>query len=190
MLPFARVCVFCGSSAGRSGAYSEAARATGAWLAAQGIELVYGGGRNGLMGILADAALAGGGRVTGIIPDFLLAKEVGHTGIQELRVTQSMHERKAAMVTLADAFLALPGGCGTFEELLEVVTWAQLRLHAKPIGIFNTGGFYDPLLQMLDHARAEGFLRPEHRALVLHGTDHVELLTRMAAQAPMTIDKV
>ena len=171
-------------------AYRESARETGAWLAAEGIELVYGGGNNGLMGVLADAVLAGGGRVTGVIPDFLLAKEVGHQGVQELVVVSTMHERKARMASLADAFVALPGGCGTLEELFEILTWAQLRLHAKPIGLLNVKGFYDPLLQMLDHALAEGFLAPHHRELVLAGVALPELMTRMAAVAPLTIDKV
>lgn len=175
---------------GASAVYAESARATGAWLASAGIELVYGGGNNGLMGVLANAALQAGGRVTGVIPGFLMAKEVGHRGVQELILVDSMHERKARMASLADAFLALPGGCGTLEEFFEILTWAQLRLHAKPIGVLNVHGFYDPLLRMLDHSLREGFLARHHRDLVWDGEDVGELLGRMEAAAPLTIDKV
>jgi uncharacterized protein (TIGR00730 family) len=187
---FRRVGVFCGSSMGADPAYAEAARVTGRGLAERGIELVYGGGNNGLMGVLANAALAAGGRVTGVIPEFLMAKEVGHRGVTELVVVDSMHERKARMASMAEAFLALPGGCGTFDELFEIVTWAQLRLHAKPIGVLNINGFYDPLLALLDQALQEGFLTQSHRELVMAGRELGPLLERMAVAAPLTIDKV
>ncbi|MBM3726701.1 MAG: TIGR00730 family Rossman fold protein [Acidobacteria bacterium] len=187
---FERLCVFCGSSTGRIEAYQEAARATGAALAQRGIELVYGGGRNGLMGILADAALEVGGRVTGVMPGFLIKKEIGHTGVTELIVVASMHERKSRMAGMADGFIALPGGFGTFEEFFEVVTWAQLRLHAKPCGVLNVAGFYDPLLALLDHACAEGLIHPEHRDLVVASSDLDELLEKMSRVRSPGVDKV
>ena len=189
-LPFRRICVFCGSSPGRHASYAAAARATGERLARLEIEVVYGGSNIGLMGLVADAALAAGGRVTGVIPDFFAGREVAHRGLSELVLTGSMHERKARMAALADAFLALPGGFGTFDEMFEILTWAQLRLHAKPCGLLNVNGFYDPLLGMLDHATAEGFLRPEHRELVLAGSDLDPLLERMATAPPLSLDKV
>ena len=156
------VCVFCGSSTGSRPDYAEAARRVGTALAKEGIGLVYGGGRVGLMGVVADAALAIGGRVVGVIPGPLATAEVAHGGLSELHVVTGMHERKAMMADAADAFLTLPGGIGTFEELFEVVTWAALGIHAKPIGLLNVSGYFDPLLAMLRHAVAEGFVRPEH----------------------------
>lgn len=189
-LPFERICVFCGSSTGHQSAYAEAARTTGQRLAQLGVEVVYGGSNIGLMGLVADAALAAGGRVTGVIPDFFMEREVAHRGLTELVLVSSMHERKARMATLADAFLALPGGFGTFDELFEILTWAQLKLHAKPVGLLNVNGFYDPLLTMVRHTASEGFLHPQHQELVLAGAELDQLLERMAAVAPLTLDKI
>ena len=143
---FKRLCVFCGSSHGANPAYAEAAKNVGSELARRGIGLVYGGGNVGLMGVVADAVLAGGGEVVGVIPEALMAKELGHRSIQDLRVVKTMHERKAMMAELADGFIALPGGIGTFEEFFEIVTWAQLGFHSKPCALLNVNGFYDPLL--------------------------------------------
>jgi uncharacterized protein (TIGR00730 family) len=161
-----RICVFCGSTSGRRPVYATAARDLGTLLARRGIGLVYGGGKVGLMGALADAALAAGGEVIGVIPRFLLDKEVGHRGVTDLRVVDTMHERKALMASLADAFVALPGGLGTWEEFCEILTWGQLGLHQKPCLLVNVDGFYDSLVAQLDHAAAEGLLRPEDRARV------------------------
>jgi uncharacterized protein (TIGR00730 family) len=169
------VCVFCGSSSGDEPHYLELARAAGELLARRGLTLVYGGGRVGLMGALADAALAAGGRVIGVIPQMLLDKEVGHTGLTELRVVTTMTERKLLMGELSDAFIALPGGIGTMDELFEVWTWSQLDLHAKPCGLVNHRGYYDALLAFLDHAVEQGFLRPRHRA-ALHVRDSAAAL--------------
>jgi len=184
-----RVCVFCGSSKGAHPAYLEAAQQMGATLARRGLGLVYGGGRVGLMGAVADAALAEGGEVIGVIPESLMAWEVGHAGLADLRVVGSMHERKALMADLSDAFIALPGGYGTFEEFCETLTWAQLGLHPKPCGLLNVERYYDPLLALFDHAVAARFLRPEHRALVLEDTDPDRLLDRLAAYQPPVREK-
>ena len=162
-----RICVFCGSNRGRHSAYAAAAVELGEELARRKIELVYGGGRVGLMGLLADTVLAGGGHVIGVIPQSLMDKEVGHRGLPDLRVVRSMHERKALMAELADGFLALPGGLGTLEEFFEVLTWAQLGLHAKPCALLNVNGFFDPLLRLLDHAVDEKFLKSGHRSHVV-----------------------
>jgi len=162
-----KVCVFCGSSPGVDPAYTKAAAALGGFLAARRVTVIYGGGNVGLMGILADSVLAAGGEVIGVIPEALLAREVGHTGLTKLHVVRSMHERKALMADLADAFIALPGGFGTFEELCEIITWSQLGLHQKPCGILNVKEFYTPLLHFFDHAVSERFIRPQHRAVVL-----------------------
>jgi uncharacterized protein (TIGR00730 family) len=180
------ICVFCGSSAGSVPAYADAARALGWELVRRGLRLVYGGGNVGLMGILADAVLGGGGEVIGVIPQALLAKEVGHAGLTKLHVVGSMHERKALMAELSDAFLALPGGFGTLEEFCEVLTWLQLGLHGKPCGLFNVNGYYDPLLAFFDRAVSDGFLRAQHRDLVLVGTTPEEAFRHLAAyrQAP------
>ena len=184
---FKRLCVFCGSSPGRHAAFAHAAAQVGRELAQRDIGLVYGGGNIGLMGVLADAALGAGGKVVGVIPEALMAREVGHRGLTKLHVVPSMHERKALMAELADGFLALPGGFGTFEEFFEVVTWAQLGFHAKPCALLNVDGFYDPLLRLLDHAVAEGFVQPPARASVLVDDDFPSLLDRMAAfHAPPT----
>lgn len=183
------ICVFCGSSTGARPAYVEAARSLGTLLAERDITLVYGAGNIGLMGAAADAALASGGRVVGVIPDALVAKEVAHQGLTELHIVGSMHERKARMADLSKAFVALPGGFGTFEEFCEVVTWSQLGIHAKPCGLLNVEGFYDPLLALFDHAAAERFVRPEHRALVLAETDPERLLDRLGRWQPPALDK-
>ncbi len=161
----------------------------GAALAGRGIELVYGGGCVGLMGTIADAVLAAKGTVIGVIPEALVAKEVAHQGLTELRVVRSMHERKALMADLADAFVALPGGFGTMEEFCEVLTWAQLGLHRKPHGLLNVAGFYDPLLAFFDHTVAENFVRPAHRALVVAETEPERLLERLTSVQPPNLDK-
>jgi uncharacterized protein (TIGR00730 family) len=186
---FKRICVFCGSNLGISAAYRDAAVSLGGLLAARGTELVYGGGNIGLMGVLADAALESGVRVIGVIPESLMAKEVGHTGLTELRIVKSMHERKALMADLSDGFIAMPGGFGTFEELCEIVTWAQLGIHAKPCGLLNVEGYYDPLLKLFDHAVREGFLREENRRLVLEDRDPQRLLEQMGQFRSPVVDK-
>jgi uncharacterized protein (TIGR00730 family) len=160
------VCVFCGSNGGADPAYLAAAEAVGAGLAQRGIRVVYGGGRVGLMGALADSARAAGGEVVGVMPQALVDREIGHTGIDDLRVVATMHERKALMVELADAFVALPGGIGTLEELFEVYTWAQLGIHAKPLALLDVAGYYEPLAAFLDHAVAQQFLRADMRAVL------------------------
>lgn len=175
-----RLCVFCGSSHGGNPVYADAAKNAGAELARRGIGLVYGGGNVGLMGVIADSVLAAGGHVTGVIPEALMAKEVGHRGLPYLRIVKTMHERKALMAELSDGFVALPGGIGTFEEFFEIVTWAQLGLHAKPCALLNVNGFYDPLLRLLDHAIEERFVKPKQRDLVLVECDFSILLDRMA----------
>jgi uncharacterized protein (TIGR00730 family) len=161
------VCVFCGSSPGARPEYSNAARRVGAALARHGLGLVYGGGRVGLMGVVADAALAAGGRVVGVLPEPLATRELAHTGLTELHVVPGMHERKALMAAKSAGFLALPGGLGTLEELFEIVTWAVLGLHRKPVGLLNVAGYYDPLLSLLGHAVSERFVRPEHLAMIV-----------------------
>ncbi len=179
-----RVCVFCGSHAGADERYAAAARAFGALLGRRGQALVYGGARSGLMGAVADAALEAGGRVTGIIPGALWEREIGHTGLSELLVVDSMHERKALMAERSDAFVALPGGAGTLEEFFEAWTWAQLGIHAKPVALLNVAGFYDPLLALVDHMAREGFVRPQQRAMVLVDDEPAALLDRLAAYRP------
>ena len=176
-----RVCVFCGSSHGVRPAYAAAARTLGRLLVERGLGLVYGGGNVGLMGVIADAVLEAGGEVLGVIPHALMAREIGHPGVTEMHVVDSMHERKALMADRADAFIALPGGVGTFEELFEAITWTQLGLHAKPCGLLNVDGFYDDLLGFLDHAWAEGFIKPETRAIVKASADPGELLDLLAS---------
>jgi uncharacterized protein (TIGR00730 family) len=179
-----RLCVFCGASAGRSPAYAALARDVGSGLAERGIGIVYGGGRVGLMGTLADAALAAGGDVVGVIPHRLVDRELAHPGLTELDVVETLHERKARMAELADGFIALPGGLGTLEELAEVASWAQLDLHRKPIGLLGPGGYWDGLSAWLDGAVDEGFISPEHRRLVAVDTDLTSLLERFAGWAP------
>lgn len=184
MTSFRKICVFCGSSLGNSPLYRSAAEELGRHLVGQGIGIVYGGGNVGLMGALADAVLAAGGEAIGVIPEALVARELAHPGLTELRVVPSMHARKALMAELAEAFIALPGGFGTFEEFCEVVTWGQLGIHGKPCGLLNVGGYYDPLLQMFDHAVAEGFLKLENRRLVLAARTPGELLQKLRAFEP------
>jgi uncharacterized protein (TIGR00730 family) len=171
-----RVCVFCGSSFGQDAVFERAARALGAGLAARGVGLVYGGGNVGLMGALADAALAGGGEVIGVIPQALVARELAHRGLSELRVVSSMHQRKALMAELAEAFIALPGGYGTLDELCEILTWAQLGLHQKACGLLNLAGYYDGLLAQIDRAVQAGFIRGQHRRLMVVAQDPETLL--------------
>lgn len=181
MTELRRICVFCGASAGRDAAYAAAAADVGATLARRGIELVYGGGRLGLMGIVADAALAGGGRVTGVIPASLVERELAHGGVTDLRVVSTLHERKATMADLSDGFIALPGGLGTLEELAEVLSWAQLGIHGKPIGLLDVGGYFGSLIAFLDHATAEGFIAPAQRDLLIVEGDLARLLERFEA---------
>lgn len=182
--PLHRVCVFLGASHGRRPAYRDAAGLLGRRLAQRKLGLVYGGGNVGLMGRLAEAALDAGGEVIGVIPESLMGREVSGTRIEDLGATRleivdSMHTRKARMAELADAFIALPGGYGTFEELFEILTWAQLGFHRKPIGILNTEGYFDPLIHLIDHSLEEGFIRPENRALVIDDTDPDRLIHRL-----------
>jgi uncharacterized protein (TIGR00730 family) len=184
-----RICVFCGSSAGVRAEYAEAARQVGRLLAERGIGMVYGGGRVGLMGIAADAVLAAGGQVIGVIPESMMAREVGHAGLTTLHVVSTMHERKALMYDLSDAFLALPGGYGTLDELCETLTWSQLGLHGKPCGLLNVDGYFDALIAFFDHATREGFVRPAHRALAFSGEDPAALLDRMAAAPEAATEK-
>jgi len=189
-----RLCVFCGSNAGHDPRYRNAAEALGRLLAGRGIELVYGGGNVGLMGIVADACLAAGGTVIGVIPEALLGKEVAgrhvdHRALTRLEVVASMHARKARMAELSDGFIALPGGFGTFEEFCEILTWGQLGFHVKPMGLLNINGFYDPLLAMFDRAVEDGFLREENRAMALAADDGESLLAAMAAYRPEPVSK-
>ncbi|HEU4454061.1 MAG TPA: TIGR00730 family Rossman fold protein [Longimicrobium sp.] len=184
-----RVCVFCGSNPGARPVYAEAARALGRTLAERGIGLVYGGAHVGLMGAVADTVLAAGGEAIGVIPHSLVEREVAHGGLSELHVVNSMHERKALMADLAGAFIALPGGYGTLDELCEILTWSQLGLHPKPVGLLNVEGYFDPLLALFDRAVAEGFLPPAHRGLALDDTDPARLLDRFAAYEPPATGK-
>ncbi len=178
------LCVFCGSNPGASPAYAEAAARLGRIVAERGMTLVYGGGRVGLMGVVAGAALAAGGRVIGVIPEALATRELAHDGLTELQVVGSMHERKARMSELSDGFLALPGGIGTLEEWFEVWTWSQLGFHPKPCGLLNVAGYYDHLLAFLDHVTAERFLNETHRAMAIVDDDPGLLLDRLAAWRP------
>jgi uncharacterized protein (TIGR00730 family) len=171
-----RICIFCGSSTGTQPAYREAAEAMGALLAQRHIGLVYGGGHVGLMGVIADAVLAGGGEAIGVIPQALADREIAHAGLTELHVVDSMHTRKALMADLSDAFIAMPGGVGTFEEFFEAVTWTQLGVHRKPCGLLNAGAFYTPLVAFIDQAVTEGFIRPTHRATIIVDDDPARLL--------------
>ena len=184
-----RVCVFCGSRSGNRPAYVEGTRALAAALVERDLEVVYGGGRVGLMGELADATLALGGRVIGVIPEALRTKELAHEGLTELRVVASMHERKATMAELADAFVALPGGYGTLEEFCEVLTWAQLGLHGKPCGLLDVGGYWQPLLEVFDTAVREGFVARAQRELVLLDADPAALLAALEAFRPRPVTR-
>lgn len=181
-----RICVFAGSRSGTRPEYRAAADALGRAMTARRLELVYGGARVGLMGSLADAVLAGGGRVTGIIPDDLVAKEIAHPGLDDLRIVDSMHTRKALMASLADAFVALPGGWGTFDELFEVLTWAQLGLHEKPVGVLNVDGYFDPLLSLIAHSIDEGFVRRDSADMLTVAETADALLDRLATLAAVT----
>jgi uncharacterized protein (TIGR00730 family) len=184
MAELRRICVFCGASVGRDPRYATVAADVGRLLAERGIELVYGGGRVGLMGAVADGALAAGGRVTGVIPAGLVDRELAHPALTAMRIVTTLHERKAVMAELSDAFLVLPGGLGTLEELAEVLSWAQLELHAKPIGALDVGGFFRPLVAYLDHVAAEGFVAPDNRDLLIVDDDLDRLLERFAAWQP------
>ena len=175
------VCAFAGSSPGARPAYAEAAAALGRQVGERGLRLVYGGGAVGLMGVLADAALAAGAEVVGVIPEHLDRREVAHPGLTRLEVVASMHERKARMADLADAFVLLPGGIGSVEEFVEVLTWTQLGIHDKPAGVLDVAGYWQPLLDLLDRAVDERFLRAEHRAMVVEGEDPARLLDALAA---------
>lgn len=181
-----RIAVYCGSNKGARPEYAMAAEQLGILLAREKIELVYGGGGLGLMGVVADAALKHGGHVIGVIPEKLVIKEVVHEKLPDLRVVKSMHERKALMAELSDGFIALPGGYGTFEEFFEVLAWSQLGWHQKPFGLLNIADFYSPLIAFLDHTRQEGFIRPQHRELVLVENTAEKILDRMKNFQPPT----
>lgn len=183
-MPIRRVCVFCGSSPGRAAAFGALAARLGTALAQARVGLVYGGASVGLMGRLADAALEAGGEVIGVIPQALVDMEVAHDGLADLRIVASMHERKAVMADLADAFIALPGGIGTLDELAEVLTWAQLGLHSKPIGLLDVDGYFAPLLSYLDGAVQAGFLQPMHRSMLLVEDDPQQLLVAFRTYQP------
>jgi uncharacterized protein (TIGR00730 family) len=177
-----RVCIFCGSSTGVRFEYRAAAEEIAIRLAKRGIGIVYGGGCVGLMGVVADTALAHGGHVIGVIPSAMVTREIAHRGLPDLRVVASMHERKALMASLSDAFIALPGGFGTFEEFCEVVTWTQLGLHRKPCGLLNVAGYYDPLVGLFDRAVTDGFIRAENRQIVVADSDPDTLIDRLVGQ--------
>jgi hypothetical protein len=183
------ICIFCGSSLGADPAFAEGARAMGREIAHRGLTLVYGGGSVGLMGVVADAALDAGGAVHGVIPRSLEVKEVGHKGLTRKDVVDTMHERKARMAELSDAFIAMPGGIGTYEEIFEIWTWAQLGIHHKPLGFYNIEGFYDGLLAFLDKATEQAYLRPQHRHLALVGETPGALIDQMAHFVPTAVPK-
>ena len=183
------LCVFCGSNAGNDPAAANAARELGQLLAASDVTLVYGGGRVGLMGVIADAVLSGGGRAVGVIPRGLFEREVGHRGLTELHVVESMHDRKALMASLSDAFVAMPGGLGTLEEVFEVWTWGQLGIHRKPIGFLDVSGYYAPLMAFLDQGVAAGFIRAQHRAAAIVDADPKSLLERLQQHRPPDVQK-
>ncbi|WP_192497346.1 TIGR00730 family Rossman fold protein [Halospina sp. K52047b] len=174
------ICVYCGSRSGHGDEYTDAARRLGRAMAAQGFGLVYGGASIGMMGVIADEMLAAGAAVTGVIPESLQQKEVAHAGLTELLITADMHERKRLMAERADAFIAMPGGLGTLEELFEILTWGQLRFHAKPIGLLNTNGYYDDLIRFLDGTVSEGFVHPRHRAMLTVSQAPEDLLEALA----------
>ena len=184
-----RICVFCGSSSGARESYAAAAASLARHLVANGISIVYGGGKVGLMGTLADAALEAGGEIIGVIPRSLVEKEISHPRLSDLRVVGSMHERKAQMAELSDGFIALPGGYGTFEEFCEVLTWTQLGMQRKPCGILNVEGYYDQLLALFDHAEKERFLKPVHRRIVLSDSRPESLIKLLLENEPPLVDK-
>jgi len=183
------ICIYCGSSPGTDPAYMESAREIGTLIAGRGFKLVYGGGHVGLMGAAADAALAAGGEVIGVIPQDILDKEVGHGGVTELFTVSSMHERKMKMASLSDGFIALPGGIGTLEEIIEVLTWSQLGFHSKACGVLNVNGFFDPLLQLLDHMVEKRFLKAEHRDQLLVSDSVESLVDLVLLHEGVAIDK-
>lgn len=184
-----RICVYCGSSAGDNSAYADAARDLARVLVENDIELVYGGASKGTMGILADAVLEHGGAVHGVIPKILLEKEIAHTNLTELHVVTSMHARKSMMAALSDGFIAMPGGFGTLEELIEMLTWGQLKFHNKPCGLLNVLGYFDKLLEYLDHTHTEGFLRAENRAMLLCDDDSAGLLNQFERYSAPHVEK-
>jgi uncharacterized protein (TIGR00730 family) len=181
-----RICVYCGSNPGRLESYAEAAKALAQALVERNIELVYGGASIGIMGVVADHVLHLGGKVIGVIPEVLMRKEVGHTGLSELHITANMHERKTLMAELSDGFIAMPGGVGTLEELFEIWTWAQLGLHSKPCGVLNIAGYFDKLLEFLQHCVSEQFVKPAHGEMLLAASDPQQLLRQFFDyQAPL-----
>lgn len=184
-----RICVFTGSRQGSRPEYSAAARQLGHAIVERDYGLVYGGGNVGLMSVIADTVLRLGGHVTGVIPDSLVSKEVAHRGLSDLRIVRSMHERKAVMAELSDGFIAMPGGIGTMEEFFEVLSWAQLGIHGKPCGLLNTSGYYDHLIDFLDHAVDQGFLKPKHRSLLILATEPSAMLSRFEAFIAMRGDQ-
>lgn len=185
----ARICVYCGSSSGNRSSYASAARSLAEALVARGFGLVYGGANKGIMGVIADAVLGGGGEVHGVIPTALVDKEIAHPSLTALHVVSSMHERKTLMAELSDGFIALPGGFGTLEEIIEILTWGQLQFHNKPSGLLNIDGYFDNLLHYLDHAVAEGFLRPENRQMLLCDTAPEGLLQQFADYSAPRVEK-
>jgi uncharacterized protein (TIGR00730 family) len=184
-----RICVFCGSSTGIKQDYAVGARELGLVLAKQNIDLVYGGGHVGLMGIVADAAMSAGAKAIGVIPRCLADKEVAHQGLTELRIVQTMHERKAQMAELSDGFIAMPGGFGTLEELFEVITWAQLGIHKKPFGLFNIAGYFDKLIEFLDFQVEQGFVPPRHREMIIVSDEAEQLVELLSGFQPVTQEK-
>jgi uncharacterized protein (TIGR00730 family) len=184
-----RVCVYCGSNRGAREVYADAARELADVLVRHDLELVYGGADKGIMGVIADAVLVAGGMVHGVIPEMLLEKEIAHRGLTELHVVSSMHDRKTMMAALSDGFVAMPGGYGTLEEIVEIITWAQLRFHNKPCGLLNIDGYFDHLLKFLDHASSEGFLRRENRAMLLDDTTPAGLIRQFERYAAPRVDK-
>ena len=184
-----RICVYCGSNLGSRSLYAGAAKELADVLVRHEFELVYGGSTKGIMGVIADRVLELGGNVHGVIPKLLVEKEIAHTGLTELHVVTSMHERKTMMAALSDGFIAMPGGFGTLEEIIEIVTWGQLRFHDKPCGLLNVDGYFDALLGFLDHSEAEGFLRPENRRMLLADTDPASLVRQFERYAAPGVDK-
>jgi uncharacterized protein (TIGR00730 family) len=184
------LCVYCGSSLGASTAYADAAQLLAKTMVNENIALVYGGGKVGLMGVIADEVMRLGGEATGVIPKALMDKEVGHGGLTRLHIVKDMHERKAMMAALSDGFVAMPGGIGTLEELFEIFTWSQLGLHDKPIGLLNASGFYDGLIDFLQHVVMERFLKPEQASLLMHASDPAELVEQLKSFIPRPHDKL
>lgn len=184
-----RICVYCGSNNGNRPVYADAARGLARVLVQRGLEVVYGGADKGIMGLLADSVLALGGKIHGVIPEMLSDKEIAHQNLTELHVVSSMHERKTMMAALSDGFIAMPGGFGTLEEIIEIVTWGQLRMHTKPCGLLNIDGYFDSLLTYLDHTRAEGFLRPENRQMLLSDDNATGLIQQFDTYSAPLVEK-